>query len=182
MDDWINELSNNPDKIPSNKQIVVVPVVNPDGTVVARRYNANNINLNRNFPTTNWVSNIQVAGGNIEQGAGGSSALSEPESTALANFTKQLSPSLVVTYHSAGSIVNSNDVGNSVSIGREYARLARYRFVANAETNTVFGLEMSGTYEDWLAEIGIPVILLEMPNNTGRFFASNKSAIWMTAQ
>lgn len=182
MDDWISELSNNPDKIPSNKQIVVVPVVNPDSTAVAKRYNANNINLNRNFPTANWVSNIQVAGGNTEQGAGGSSALSEPESTALANFTRQLSPSFVVTYHSAGSIVNSNDAGNSVSIGREYARLARYRFVANAETNAVFGLEMSGTYEDWLAEIGIPAILLEMPNNTGKFFTSNKSAIWMTTQ
>lgn len=182
MDDWINELSAYPDKIPSGRQIVVVPVVSPDGVAVAKRYNANNINLNRNFPTANWVSNIQVAGGNVEAGAGGSSALSEPESVALANFTQQLRPSFVVTYHSAGSIVNSNDAGNSVAIGREYARLTKYRFVANAETNAVFGLEMSGTYEDWLAEIGIPAILLEMPNDTGRFFASNKNAIWMTAQ
>lgn len=180
MDAWIGELSQRAHEIPAGRQVVVVPAMSPDGVARATRYNARGINLNRNFPTANWVSNIPVSGGRTEEGAGGTHAGSEPETQALINLTRQLRPRFVVTFHSTGSLVNSNDVGMSISVGQQYARMTGYRFIANAQTNTVFGLEMTGTYEDWLLEIGIPAILIELPTHTGNFIGTNRNVLWMT--
>lgn len=178
MDAWISELEANIGSIPGDKRIVVIPAVSPDSVAAASRYNARNVNLNRNFPTRNWTSNIEMSGGRIEEGAGGTSALSEPEAAALARFTQQLNPRFVVTYHSLGSLVNGNDVGVANSLGPLYARTAGYRYIPNAATTATFGFEMTGTYEDWLAERGTAAILIELNTNTGHHFAQNKAAMW----
>ena len=180
MESWISELSQRAGDIPADRQVVVVPVMNPDGAARAMRYNANNINLNRNFPTYNWTSNTVVSGGRVEAGAGGSRAASEPETQALIQLTHQLRPRLVVTYHSLGSLVNSNDVGMSISVGQQYSRLVGYQFIPNSQTSVIFGFEMTGTYEDWLLELGIPAILIELPTHTQNFIGTNRSALWMT--
>lgn len=175
---WIDELEAKARDIPTDRQVVVIPVVNPDGIARSGRNNANNVNLNRNFPTFNWTSDTPVSSGNVEKGAGGPSPLSEPESKALANFTLNLQPRFVVTYHSKGSLVNSNDVGISFDLGKQYARLAGYGYVSNAATNETFGFTMTGTYEDWLVEQGIPAILIELNTDTGYHFGQNRSAMW----
>lgn len=175
---WIEELEAKARDIPADRQIVVVPIVNPDGIARSGRNNANSVNLNRNFPTFNWTSDTPVSSGTTEQGAGGPSALSEPESKALADFTVRLQPRFVVTYHSKGSLVNSNDVGISIGLGQQYARLAGYGYISNAATNETFGFTMTGTYEDWLIERGIPAILIELNTDTGYHFIQNKAAMW----
>lgn len=179
---WIAELEAKAREIPADRQIVVIPVVNPDGTARSGRNNAHNVNLNRNFPTFNWTSDTTVSGGSVEKGAGGPSPLSEPESKALAHFTLNLRPRFVVTYHSKGSLVNSNDVGISISLGRQYARLAGYSYISNAATNETFGFTMTGTYEDWLIEQGIPAILIELNTDNGYHFTQNRAALWAMAR
>ncbi|MNL40059.1 hypothetical protein D3C87_1623800 [compost metagenome] len=119
-----------------------------------------------------------MSGGAVEKGAGGPSPLSEPESKTLANFTLSLRPRFVVTYHSSGSLVNSNDVGISVGLGKQYAALAGYSYISNAATNDTFGFTMTGTYEDWLIEQGIPAILIELNTNTGYHFTQNRAGLW----
>lgn len=178
MERWINELEVKAREIPADRQIVVVPIVNPDGIVRASRNNANKVNLNRNFPTYNWSSNTVVSGGGVEAGAGGPVALSEPESRVLASFTLKLQPRFVVTHHSKGSLVNSNDVGTSIELGKQYAQLAGYRYISNAATTATFGFEMTGTYEDWLLERGTPAILIELNTDTGIHFTQNRAAMW----
>lgn len=175
---WIAELEAKAREIPADRQIVVIPVVNPDGTARSARNNTHNVNLNRNFPTFNWTSDTTVSGGSVEKGAGGPSPLSEPESKALANFTLNLRPRFIVTYHSSGSLVNSNDVGISINLGQQYARLAGYSFIPNAATNETFGFTMTGTYEDWLIEQGIPAILIELNTDRGYHFTQNRAAMW----
>lgn len=175
---WITELETKAREIPADRQIVVIPVVNPDGTARSARNNMHNVNLNRNFPTFNWTSDTTVSGGSVEKGAGGPSPLSEPESKALANFTLSLRPRFIVTYHSSGSLVNSNDAGMSISLGQQYARLAGYSFIPNAATNETFGFVMTGTYEDWLIEQGIPAILIELNTDRGYHFTQNRAAMW----
>lgn len=175
---WIEELEAKARDIPADRQIVVVPIVNPDGIARSGRNNVNNVNLNRNFPTFNWTSDTPVSSGTTEKGAGGPSALSEPESKALADFTILLQPRFVVTYHSKGSLVNSNDVSTSVGLGQQYARLAGYSYISNAATNETFGFTMTGTYEDWLIERGIPAILIELNTDTGYHFNQNRAAMW----
>jgi len=177
MDRFIADIEANPSKIPSGVRLVVVPSVNPDGVAMASRNNARGINLNRNFPTTNWVSDIAVLGG-TELGVGGASAASEPETQALMGLTNQLNPRLVVTHHSQGRLVNTNDVGVAVSASQEYTRLTGYKLVPSGDTTSTFGFEMSGTYEDWLYEKGIPAILIELDTNTGNHYAKNSAAMW----
>ena len=177
MDRFISDIESDPSRIPSGVRLVVVPVVNPDGVAQASRTNARGINLNRNFPTSNWVSDIAVSGG-TQQGVGGTSAGSEPETQALMGLTNQLNPRLVVTHHSQGLLVNSNDVGVAVSASQEYARLTGYRLVPSGDTTSTFGFEMSGTYEDWLYEKGVPAILIELDTNTGNHYTKNRSALW----
>jgi protein MpaA len=177
MEGLIAYMEEHATEIPTDRQVVVVPVVNPDGAAKATRYNAHGINLNRNFATTNWVSDTPIANG-VEAGAGGSSPLSEPETAALAALTERLSPRFVVTYHSQGALVNSNDVGIAASLGPRYATLAGYKFVASSDTTEAFGFEMTGTYEDWLAERGTPAILIELPTHTGNYFSRQLNAIW----
>lgn len=64
---------------------------------------------------------------NLPEG-GGSRALSEPESAALAALVRRERPILTLTYHAVADIVISDDAGRSVQWGREYARLSGHDF------------------------------------------------------
>lgn len=178
MRSWMNELEANPKKIPANARVIVIPSVNPDGVATGSRNNSKGVNLNRNFATANWASDTIVSGGRTEQGAGGASAGSEAETRVLAAYTARVVPRLIITYHSLGSLVNSNDAGVSISAGRQYASLARYRFIPNSATTATFGFEMTGTYEDWALERGMAAILIELNTHTGNHFTQNRSAMW----
>lgn len=178
MRSWMNELESNPKKIPANARVIVIPSVNPDGVATGSRNNSKGVNLNRNFATSNWASDTIVSGGRTEQGAGGATAGSEAETRVLAAYTARVAPRLIITYHSLGSLVNSNDAGVSISAGRQYASLARYRFIPNSATTATFGFEMTGTYEDWALERGMAAILIELNTHTGNHFTQNRSAMW----
>ena len=174
---WMNDLEVNPGRIPTNARIVIIPQVNPDGVAKSSRLNPRGVNLNRNFPTSNWSSNIVTSSGE-QAGGGGESAGSERETQVLMAATSRYSPRFVITLHSSGSLVNSNDVGISIAAGKEYARLARYSFVPNSATSGTFGFDMTGTYEDWLLERGTPAILIELDTDKGNHYARNQSAMW----
>jgi murein peptide amidase A len=50
----IKEINNNPQIIDDNR-VLFIPVLNPDGKRLRTRGNANGVDLNRNFPTDNWI-------------------------------------------------------------------------------------------------------------------------------
>jgi hypothetical protein len=124
-------LKTNPEAIPKNITVTVIPVLNPDGlkkvvdtadrftasdvpaskaTVIAGRYNANGVDLNRNFDC-DWQ-----AKGIWQQTpvSGGTAAFSEPESQAFKNYVDAHTPVATVTwYSSAGGVYSSScDNGN----------------------------------------------------------------------
>lgn len=169
MNSLIVDLEANARNIPAGRQIVIVPIVSPDGHAKGDRFNGRGVNLNRNWQTVGWES---------AEGAGGVEPMSEPEVQALARLTQRLNPAFVATYHAQGRIVNSNDVGSAISLGQRYAASVRYRFVPEADTVAVFGGTITGTYEDWLKERGTPAILMELDNHSGNFFTTHKAAIW----
>lgn len=176
MQAWVVYLRSNGYKIPADKRIVVVPNTNPDGIARGMRYNANNVNLGRNFPTANWSASIDTSSGTLPQG-GGTSPGSEPEAAALIRLTRQLRPRLEVSYHAQGSLVGANKYGDSVAIGNIYAGTVRYgTMYYNAED--VMGYAMTGEYEDWMGEeMGIPAILIELPRQSGNYFNSQLPAL-----
>ena len=77
---------------------------NPDGMTLGTRGNANGVDLNRNFPTSNWssepvrVRSVLEAERDTELSPG-SSAGSEPETQALVHLIEELAPKAILSMH-----------------------------------------------------------------------------------
>lgn len=181
LSEWIDELESKARSIPADKKIVVIPAVNRDGLAAGSRRNANNVDLNRNFPTADWKKDVTMPGGEMVNGGGGVAALSEPESRALANYTTSLSPRLVLTYHSTGSLVTPNEAGISAQYASTYARLSGYYVSPKSAAASTFEYDTTGAYEDWLYEKPkIATILVELGSHTSSSSSRNFVAMWAT--
>jgi len=181
MSAWVNEIEANPQNIPGGVRIVIIPSVNPDGVAANTRNNANNIDLNRNFNVSDWSSDVQTVSGAPFPGGGGPAPESEPETKALVAFTRELSPSLTLSYHSAAAYVIANTCGNSLSLATTYASLTGYSNVTGV--SSAFGYQITGTYDDWICEkLGLASVLIELTTNTNAEFSRNKAAMWAMAR
>lgn len=99
--------------------IVVVPVLNPDGYRNSSRVNSHAVDLNRNYPSHNWVGTAKK-----EKYFPGPEALSEPENKFLVRLFDKFKPGLVLSFHSWKPLLNFNgnieDVANYLSSHNEY--------------------------------------------------------------
>lgn len=84
---------------PDDMAVWLVPTLNPDGVAAGTRWNANGVDLNRNFPW-GWRSDD-----------GGPAALSEPEARAAVDLLNRVRPDVVVWVHQPYGYVSS--VGES---------------------------------------------------------------------
>ncbi len=78
-----------------NKTLIVVPIVNPDGFKNKTRVNLNKVDLNRNFPSKDWVSKCDQP-----RYYPGPTANSEPETKAIVELIEQTQPKKIITFHS----------------------------------------------------------------------------------
>ena len=183
LDSWVNELEANFHKIPANRTIYVVPLLNPDGFNTRSRVNASNVDLNRNFPANNWKPDVVMPGGKLVINGGGSSALSEPESKAIASFILAQSPELVLTYHSKGSMVIANEAGNSAALAKTYGTNSGYWARNDSELGTTFAYDTTGAMENWLYDKqSVATLLIELTTHTSNEFYRNKTAMWSMIQ
>lgn len=179
MDAWVDYLRLNAYRIPSGKQIVVIPNMNPDGIAIGNRLNARNVNLARNYPTSDWQKNIETVGGYLP-GGGGTSAASEPETKAVIAAVSSLPIKLAISYHAQGSLVGSNNYSTADSYASHYASTLGYGNMSyNAEET--MGYAITGEFETWLAESGVPAILIELPTTSGNYLYSHQDLIWQIA-
>lgn len=81
-------LANRPDLI-DGRRIVLVPVANPDGMAHQTRENVRGVDLNRNYPSSNYTKMPDH----------GSSPLSEPESIAVHRLLERHRPDRIVSIH-----------------------------------------------------------------------------------
>lgn len=177
MDRWIQELDANPGQIPAGKRVIVIPSINPDGLAAGSRVNARNIDLNRNFATSDWKEDIQHTNGSDFPGGGGESPMSEPETKAIAGFIAQQRPELVVSYHSIGGLVISNQGGQANTRANQYAILSGYRL--SSGDGSEFGYQITGTADDYYREkLGVPSVVIELGSHSYHQFERNRSAIW----
>jgi predicted deacylase len=94
--------------------IRVVRDANPDGTDGRRRTNANRVDLNRNWPASSYRAG----------GSRGRSALSEPETAALAREIEGFDPHIVIVFHSISSGPFVNYDGSAASLAGAFATAA----------------------------------------------------------
>ena len=178
MERWIQDLETNARTIPADKRIVVIPRVNPDGMASGSRTNAHNIDLNRNFATSDWRKDVTDVNNRPFPGGGGESPMSEPEVNALATLAQQLGPVVVLSYHSIGGVVAANQAGNSGALASTYSQLSGYRN-ATGQTGETFEYGISGTADDWYAErLGVASLLIELSSHSSPQFERNQKAMW----
>ena len=103
--------------VPKGIDLWVIPTMNPDGTALDRRGNANQVDLNRNFPY-NWA---KMGKPGYWQYAGKNKA-SEPETKAVVAFMREIKPALGIWYHQDLNII-SPGTGLEGTMRSTYSRL-----------------------------------------------------------
>jgi len=149
---------------------LIVPIVNPDGYARRKRRNAHHIDLNRNFPASNWSR-----GSKRSRMFGGEAPASEPETQALLRLIRRRRPAWIITVHSIGAGRHCNNYDGP---GRRLAT-AMGRFNGYPVRGTI-GYATPGSFGTWAGiENGIPTVTLELPSlhSPKRCWADNFRAI-----
>jgi protein MpaA len=111
--------------------------MNPDGTALDRRGNANRVDLNRNFPY-GWA---RIGQPGYWQYAGPNRA-SEPETKALVSFFREIKPALGLWYHQDLNII-------SPGVGFEGEIRARYGAITGLPMKRITGGRYTGVAATW---------------------------------
>jgi murein peptide amidase A len=136
----------------------VILCANPDGMIRGTRGNAFGVDVNRNFPTSNW-SPDPVHYKSRERDARdialspGTEPASEPETKALLALIDELKPRAVVTLHSALACVD--DAGGSL-LGRRLAE------VSGLPLQTDIGYPTPGSMGTWAGEQNLNLVTYEL--------------------
>jgi protein MpaA len=186
IQDLIRYYEKNMQEIPTNVQYHFIPTLNPDGNANNIRYNANNVDLNRNWDTSDWTANAAVPGyPEGKAGAGGGQPFSEPETRALRDFLTQFptsEPVRVVLYHASvrrtkGEVYPGGN--RSLSISENYAAATNYDIEhAWAEYVT------SGEAVTWCDENNIPAVDVVIPASQSSYtkVLGNQTLLEITAR
>jgi protein MpaA len=175
-EELIAYLNDHPEHVPENTTLYILHSLNPDGLAREKdadgRANANNVDLNRNWPY-NWKSDWSRDGCFKERIlSGGSGPGSEPEVQALIRFIDQIRPSALISYHSAALGIFPGGLPEfppSISLAEAVAEVTNYPY---PPINT--GCDYTGNLTDWAANTRkIPSIDIELTNHQDTDFEQN---------
>ena len=171
----VDYLTAHPDAVPQNVAVTVIPVLNPDGLYkvvgtagrfaasdvpastavqVSGRFNANNVDLSRNFDCDWQATGVWQS----TPVSGGSAAFSEPESRAIRDYVQAHHPAAVVVWYSAVGGVFSSSCHNGIlpetkKITSAYATASGYPAYQSFDF-----YKLTGDMVNWLAAQNIPAI------------------------
>lgn len=184
----------NPSAIPSNIKITIIPVLNPDGlynatkkegrftkadvstsedVLVASRFNANKVDLSRNFDC-DWKS---VGVWQTRQVSGGKTVFSEPESVAIKQYVESHDVKAIVAWYSAAGGVYASECGEGIlsetkKITETFAKASGY------PAHETFDFYVTnGDMVNWFAMKKIPATSVLLTNHTDVEWDKNKKGI-----
>lgn len=139
-------------------QAAVILCGNPDGLLRGTRGNARGVDLNRNFPTSNWRPEPVFYKSRAHDARDialtpGPHPASEPETQALLALLDRLQPRAVISLHSALACVD--DSGAS-PLGAKLAERCALPFL------TEIGYPTPGSMGTWASERGLNLVTLEL--------------------
>jgi protein MpaA len=139
-------------------QAAVILCGNPDGLLRGTRGNARGVDLNRNFPTSNWRPEPVFYKSRANDArdialSPGAEAASEPETRALIALIERLKPRAVVSLHSALACIDDSGASH---LGRQLADRCALPFL------TEIGYPTPGSMGTWAGERGLNLVTLEL--------------------
>jgi hypothetical protein len=162
VSDTLTYLRENPELIPPDVTLYLIPNMNPDGYVAGRdaitgRPNANDVDLNRNWDYE-WQP---VASHGTRPVSGGTEAFSEPETAHTRDFILEHDLEAVIFYHSAMGVVFSGADRES-SATFELTELLSQATGYPHQTEGMPGQITTGDAIDWLSVEGIAGTEIEL--------------------
>jgi protein MpaA len=138
-------------------QAAVILCANPDGMLRGTRGNATGVDLNRNFPTSNWSPDPVCYKSRANDArdialSPGAEPASEPETRALLSLLERLNPRAVVSLHAALACID--DAGGS-HLGRQLAARCALPLL------TEIGYPTPGSMGTWATEQGLALVTWE---------------------
>lgn len=178
----------------TRKTLFILPMLNPDGVEIALlrgtpsasvedfkaedfKNNANNINLNANFP----FCFAQVP----KSRQGGAKAASEPETRALIKLCERESFSSAISIHARGNCIFWRDFGNGAvkgdyEIAKEFEKNCGFELVPPTKNMA----DYSGGFENWFrCRYKKPALCIELVKNEDISFSDmckgfDEAVIW----
>ncbi|MCR4333705.1 MAG: M14 family metallopeptidase [Patescibacteria group bacterium] len=191
--DLMDYLEEHPEIIPANLSVTVIPDANPDGVykalgitgrftladvptgtnLVPGRYNADTVDLNRNFDC-NWQATSTFLG---KVTSAGTAPFSEPEAKAIRDFVLDNSPEAMIFLHSKSGSVYASECNNGIlpktlEIMNVYAKATGYTAVKVFDAYVIHG-----DSEGWLASIGVPAITVELTTHEAIEWEKNLAGV-----
>lgn len=191
----IEYYENNESKIPSNVTLHIIPTMNPDGLITTvgeadadglaaastpsdnernnGRFNANDVDLNRNFDCR-WENESIWRNQTV---SGGDAPFSEPESALVRNYVTRIDPVAAVVWFAAEgkvypSACQSDPSNASIQLATTFANAAGY------DTEETFdAYAITGDMVNWMASESIPAISVLLTDYADTEFAENLSGL-----
>lgn len=133
----------------NKSNILFIPCLNPDGKDLNTRQNANNVDLNRNFPTKNWIK------ADDPHYFGGNKPASEIETKFIIEILEKYNPKAILTIHSPYCVVNYD--GEGKELAKKISKIINY------PTDDDIGYPTPGSFGTYCGkERNIPTITLEL--------------------
>ncbi len=154
-----------PGLLPTDKKLVVIPVINPDGYFERTdNLNANGVNLNLNFDTTYWQ----------DRGPGGTYAgprpFSEKESQVLKEVVNAYAPFVMLSFHSQGALISPEASDGSKKLAEWLAAKTGYEYYD--------GWDFAGTATRWFEEsAGKTAVTVEISKDLASDWQRNVGAL-----
>lgn len=135
---------------------------NPDGVLRGTRGNARGVDLNRNFPTSNWSPDPVFYKSRANDARDialttGERPASEPETAALIALIDELNPRAVVSLHSALACIDDSGASH---LGRQLADRCNLPFL------TEIGYPTPGSMGTWASERKLNLVTLELEDGS----------------
>ncbi len=134
------------------KPWALIPCLNPDGYKQNQRTNSNGVDLNRNYPSKNWVPYDEKS---PERYHPGPSPGSELEIKCVVDLIHKISPSVIIHFHSWNPCIVLTGTP-ATPYAQALSESSKYEIVENIGYDTPGGLSQYGWHD-----LKIPVICIE---------------------